>query len=71
MAKSNSVSGLTIDQVDAITLEICHAWALTRELHKNTDDGQAISLFTLLERQLNSINKMVCDCQIGGEHGKS
>jgi hypothetical protein len=66
MTKTAPGSGLTIDQIDAITLEICHAEALAWTLHGKSDGGTDASLFKLLERQLAKVKEMVLDCQIGG-----
>lgn len=65
--ETKSESGLTIDQIDAITLEICHAEALAWTLHGKSDGGTDASLFKLLERQLAKVKNMVLDCQIGGK----
>jgi hypothetical protein len=59
-------TGLSIDQIDAITLEVCHAEALAWTLHGKSDGGTDASLFKLLERQLAKVKDMVLDCQIGG-----
>lgn len=61
--------GLSIDQIDEITLEICHAEVLTSTLHGNVEgDSPDRSLFMLLEKQLAQIKSMVEACKIGGRH---
>lgn len=65
--KAKPGSGLSLDQIDAITLEICHAEALARTLHGELrGDTDARSFFALLRKQLSTVKEMVLDCQIGG-----
>jgi hypothetical protein len=71
MAKTKPVptTGLTIDQIDAITLQIARAEGLHAALEQNGDDGDDIdaTLFPMLREQLEKIKNMVMDCQIGGQ----
>ncbi len=67
MAKTKPETGLSLDQIDAITLELCHAEALSKALHAELrGDTNARSFFMLLDKQLSTVKEMVCDCQIGG-----
>jgi hypothetical protein len=61
-------SGLSGAQVDAITLEICHAQALTTVLFEQASDEDEISasLFPILRERLEKISTMVLHCHNGG-----
>ena len=59
-------SGLSIDQIDALTLELSYAKALAEALHADADGSQDTSFNTLLKRQLDVVEAMIEDCQIGG-----
>ena len=68
MAKTKPASGLTIDQIDGLSMEIGRALALTNVLHDNSDDNDEACayLFPMLVESLKKVGNMVEDCKIGG-----
>ena len=68
MAKREPVYSFSGDQVDAITLKICHVEALAELALDGTEEGKYISLFTVMQERLSEIKAMVGTTQnkVGG-----
>ena len=69
MAKSQPTQGLTIDQIDGITLEICHAETLADILHEAIrvdPNGRQSSCAMMFKERLDKVREMVLACQLGG-----
>lgn len=47
------------DQIDAITLKICHVEALAMLALDGTEEGKYISLFTIMQERLAEIKDLV------------